>query len=1113
MKCHVCQFDSADNLKFCVECGSRLEAPCPKCGILNSSVNKFCGECGQRLDEQSLAPGPVPAAGGFRKYITALFSDLSDYTVISEKLDPEEVKEIRGAIFADVAKIVTKYEGFIEKFVGDAILALFGVPAAHEDDPVRAIMAARDINFAVQAISRRYEKQIGRTLTMHTGISTGLVITGEVNIDHGTHGVIGDTINTAARLAGLAGPGEIVVGPDTRKKTEKYFNFQALEPKLLKGKAEPVKSFKVLSHREEPVKLQQFSGRRAQLIGRKAEMVQLMEAVSNLSQQKGSIFTIVGEAGTGKTRLIEELKNTIDQNTIPWRECHAYAYAQNAAYSLLVDLFSRAWQIKEGDSPEQVKKKIEYGASQTIGNRSDLIPYIGSLYSIHYPEIENVSPELWKARLYEAVKLILLSLTSRYPTIFLIEDLHWADPSSVELLRNIISDFRYNALFLCVYRPSFNLFSAQLASGMKSFQEIRLQDLSSSEAQMLVESLLNSDSIPEELGKFIRDKVEGNPFYLEEIVNSLLERNILVAKDNKWILTKRLDQGAVPSTIHGVITARLDRLEGETRRILQEASVIGRAFLYDILKRVTELQKDMDRSLAGLERLDLIKTRAIQPDIEYIFKHALTQEVVYNGLLKKDRRNIHEKIGQVMEELFTDRKSEFYEAIAYHFKQGHTVLKAVDYLKKAGAKSHSYYALDEANQYFAEAYEILENMPESDQKQVRVIELLLDWAPVIFHRADIRGLYELFEKHLKSAETLKDVSRQGMFYVWLGAAMDRMEMLRESYAFLQKGIQCGRSASDPKIIAHAKAWLCYSCGAQGLLDEALIHAEDVKKMDIYLADRELFRLTNVALAIAYWFRGDVAKTRETGTVLFEHGQEHFDMRCISQGYMFQGLGFYIAGDFPAAIGLMNAALEKAIEPLFISSTKLLLGMAYLANGQLQEAEVVFEDLVRTSNILRYGFVGSSAQGFTGIITIVRGELARGVEIVERTLNVWLDANSRYRYSTMTYTLGRVYLQMALGGGSDKKGFGFLIKNLGFLIKTMPFAAQKAEETLMKAIEVAGEIRAKAIEGQALMDLGRLRAAKGRKGDAHDCLIKAVDLFEQCGANVYLEQAKKELAAI
>ena len=397
---------------------------------------------------------------------------MSGYTAMTEKLDPEETKEIMGRVFGEIAQIVVRYEGFIEKFIGDAVMALFGVPQSHEDDPIRAIKAAREIHEIVSSISPQYEKRIGKPLSMHTGICTGLVITGEVNLEKGTHGVLGDTINVASRLSGLAKPGEIVISPDTYHPAEGYFTFEPMEPTTVKGKAEPIHPYKVLSPKEDPTKTHRLSGMRAELIGRKVEMAQLQEAVTNLKQGKGSIFSIVGDAGMGKSRLIEDFKATLNLEEVQWREGLCYAYSQNIPYFPLMDLLSRAWQITEGDHPEQVRKKVETGAGYLLGERNDLIPYVGSLYSIKYPEIENVGPEYWKARLHEAIQFILANLCKQAPAIICIEDLHWADPSSVELLRNILSDFRYPAIFLCIYRPSFSLLTSHQISAIKSYHEI-----------------------------------------------------------------------------------------------------------------------------------------------------------------------------------------------------------------------------------------------------------------------------------------------------------------------------------------------------------------------------------------------------------------------------------------------------------------------------------------------------------------------------------------------------------------------------------------------------------------------------------------------------------------
>ena len=399
--------------------------------------------------------------------------------------------------------------------------------------------------------------------------------------------------------------------------------------------------------KDQPQKIHRLHGLRAELIGRKAEMAQLSEAVENLSQGKGSVFSIIGAAGTGKSRLVEEFKASLDLDKIQWREGHAFPYAQNIPYFPLIDLISKAIQIDEGDSPETVKEKLESSLELLIGKKQDIAPYIGSLYSLDYPEIDEVSPEFWKAELQKAILMVLTALAQRAPTVVCLEDLHWADPSTIELVHFLLSEIRHPVLFLCVYRPTISPFSTHQIKAMAiPHQELHLRDLSLSEAQNMVESLLKTDTVPKDLQRFIRNKVEGNPFYLEEAINSLIESNILVPENGDWKVSGTITESEISATIQGVISARVDRLEQESKRILQEASVIGRSFYYEILKRISEIKDNIDRNLSGLERFDLIKTKSIQPYLEYIFKHALTQEVVYNGLLKKERREIHEQIGR-----------------------------------------------------------------------------------------------------------------------------------------------------------------------------------------------------------------------------------------------------------------------------------------------------------------------------------------------------------------------------------------------------------------------------------------------------------------------------------
>ena len=415
MRCPKCEFDNKEEAKFCKKCGTKLEVVCPSCGHPYEEDSLFCEQCGRRLEGVAAGEREVPEHEGERKYVTVLFSDLSGYTAMSEKLDPEEVKEITTSIFSDISSIIDKYEGFVEKFVGDAVMALFGVPKAHEDDPIRAIRAAREIHEVVDSMSPEVEKRIGQYISMHTGINTGLVVTGEVHMEKGTHGVAGDPINLASRLSSLAEAGEILVGPNTYRRAEGHFSFEALEPITLKGKAEPVQVHKVISLKKKPITLHRLSGMKADLIGRKMEVVQLCKAVETLREGKGRIFAICGEAGTGKSRLVEEFKATLDLKEIQWLEGHAYAYSQNIPYFPLIDLLNRVFQVEESDPPEKVRERIESGIERLIGKKENVIPYLASLYAISYPEVEDVSPEFWKSRLQDAVQTILSALASAHP--------------------------------------------------------------------------------------------------------------------------------------------------------------------------------------------------------------------------------------------------------------------------------------------------------------------------------------------------------------------------------------------------------------------------------------------------------------------------------------------------------------------------------------------------------------------------------------------------------------------------------------------------------------------------------------------------------------------------
>jgi len=1132
MKCSKCQFENPEGMKFCGECGARLEEICPGCGFSNPPHFKFCGECGLNL-RQSIKVSPenpvgqkrpsldiaseIPAVPGTiegeRKYVTALFSDMSGYTAMSERLDPEEVKEITSRVFGEISQIVKKYDGFIEKFIGDAVMALFGVPKAHEDDPVRAIKAAKEIHKRVRALSPEVEKRIGKPLSMHTGINTGLVVTGEVNMEKGTHGVAGDTINVAARLSSLAGADDIVIGPETFHHVDGFFDLEALAPTKVKGKEEPIRVYKVLSTRARPAETHRHDGLRADMIGREVELGQLKEVVETLRDGKGAIFSICGETGIGKTRLVEELKAGLDLNGIQWLDGQAHAYSQNHPYFPLIDLLNKGFQIKEGDAPDKVRKKIEVGVESLMGKNENIVPYLGGLYALSYPEVEQVSPELWKSRLKEAVQTILSALAQRMPTIICLEDLHWADPSFMELLRFVLSEFKYPGLFICVYRPNISLFTSHQLSGLRlEYHEIQLHDLSLSEAQIMLESLLKAKDIPRNFCRYVQEYVGGNPFYLEEVTNALIQGKALIRSNGTWRLDQPISQINLPSTIHGIIAARLDHMESESKRILQEASVIGRSFLYDILKKVTELKEKCDMCLSALERMDLIKARSLQPELEYIFNHALTQEVVYNGLLMKEREAIHGRIAGVIEELFSDRLPEFYETLAFHYRRSPSKVKAVEYLVKAGKKCLARYSVEEAHRYFQDAYDILQQKTDkSSLDKAALIDMLTEWGYVFYYLGEINTWIDVFNANKVLAESLDDPARLGMYYAWMGVAYWLNGKAKIAFDFLINAKDIGEKTDQQKVIGYACTWLTWACGDLGCYDDGLDYGERAQEIaQSYPADQYLFFKSLAGMQFCNMFKGDKEKIFQGAQKILEHGEKSANSRAKCFGHWVDAYGHLVDGDMESAVKSSQKSAEAAMDPLYSLFSKLGLGMAYFFEERFPESEEALHSLLDFCDKNGLGQLSGIGRSFLAPQLVAKGQMNEGLKMLEETQLSLLNNDRLSFYANSEIVMGAIYAQIATG---PKPGLGVIAKNIGFLAKNAPAAAKKAEDHLNKAIETSKKIDAKWFLGLAYIQLGLFFKAKKGNRRARECLSESVRIFKECGAHYNLKQAEEALMSL
>jgi class 3 adenylate cyclase/tetratricopeptide (TPR) repeat protein len=692
---------------------------CPRCQHENPEEAKFCQECGNSLIAASEAVRTSSIPDAERKRVTALFSDLTGYTAMTEQLDPEEVKEITVRVFDGVKAIVRKYEGFIEKYAGDGVLALFGVPRAHEDDPIRAIRTAREIHAFVEELSPRYKVKVGRALSMHSGINTGLVVTADVDPEKGTHGVTGEAINVAARLSGLADARDILVGPDTYKACKYHFTFQSLKPVRVKGKSEHISIYKVLSEKAETARVNQEMQVSSEMVGRDQELAKLEFHILKAVNGRGSVVNVFGEPGVGKSRLLAELRQRDVISRVSLLEGRSISIGKNLSFHPVIDLFKQWARIKEDDTQTDASNKLETAIRRVCGDETDeVFPFVGTLMGMkllgkHSQRVAGMEGEALEKLILKNVRELLIKSAERIPIVLVMEDLHWADTTSLELLESLFRLTQTSrVVFINVFRPGYwqgddrkiETLSEWLPDA--DFAEIPIKPLDKRSGEALVNNMLQIKGLRHAVKQQIVDRSGGNPFFMEEVVRSLIDEGAIVRKNGAFEVTEKIDCVVIPSTINDVLTARIDRLEEQTRDLIKIASVIGRSFFDRILKEVADSIEGVDESLITLKEAQFIRDRIRMEELEYLFKHALAQEAAYESTLIQQRKSLHRRVAQSIEKIFRDRLHEFYGMLAFHYSKAEELEKTEEYMVKAGDEALRSSASSEALHYFQEALQL-----------------------------------------------------------------------------------------------------------------------------------------------------------------------------------------------------------------------------------------------------------------------------------------------------------------------------------------------------------------------------------------------------------------------
>jgi tetratricopeptide (TPR) repeat protein len=794
-------------------------------------------------------------------------------------------------------------------------MALFGAPIAHEDHAERAIHAALAIQAAIAEYGAVLEREKAINFRMRMGLHSGTVVVGRIGdnlrMDYTAQG---DTVNLAARLEEACPPGSVLVSAATQRLAEGAFAFRPLPPLHVKGKEAPVTAFEVLRRRQRRARVELAAeAGLTPLVGRDRELGQLLQAFERAREGHGEVVGIVGEAGVGKSRLLYEFHRALADTRIIYLEGRCISWGQSIPFLPIVEMLKRGLRIEEGDRDEVIRERVVRGL-QVVGADPRYVPFLVGLLGVEAddPTVRGMAAEAKRRYTFEALRNLTLAGSSRRPIIFAIEDLHWIDQPSQDFLRYLAEHSTRSAVLLvATYRPG----HSHPWADKSYYSQIALAPLSPRDSERVVESVLGVRALPAEVWALICQKAEGNPFYLEEITRSFVDTGILARSNGGYVLARSVTPQDVPDTVQGVIMARIDRLEEARKRTIQTAAVVGREFALRLLRRIADVEEQVEDALADLKALEFIYEKALFPDLEYVFKHALVQDVAYGSLLRPRRRALHEVVGRAIEELYGDRLDEHVAELAHHFSQGEVWPKAFDYARRAGDRARAIFANREAVASYTQALEAARAMspPPGDVELLAIYEA----------RGTVWHLLTNYDAAVGDFEAMQEVARRLGDRVKEGEALysqGASHWFRFSQAHQGHVERCAREAmaiaeetGDERILARGLSLL-------GMVDQrggALREADTKIARSVEICRRRDLRgplTTNFVWlgAHANW-RGEFRKAIEHLTVAQRLAEDSHD------GFFELLAGCFVCnahaglGEWDLAFQTLEAALQKGRE--------------------------------------------------------------------------------------------------------------------------------------------------------------------------------------------------------
>ncbi|HEY7220727.1 MAG TPA: adenylate/guanylate cyclase domain-containing protein [Candidatus Binatia bacterium] len=1072
MQCPRCQHENPREAKFCLECGAKLIATCSNCNTELPPEAKYCFQCGRAVSagavsSQFSAPenytpkhlaekilSSKGALEGERKQVSVLFVDVVGSTSLSERLDPEDMHGLINHAVELMLNEVHRYEGTVNHFLGDGIMALFGAPIAHEDHAQRAVHAALGIRQALEGYADELKRRRGINFHVRQGINTGLVVVGSIGSDlRMDYTAIGDTTNVAARLQQAAQPGRIMISETTHRLVAGYFHTRPLGGLALKGKTEPVNAWEVISPRVARTRLEVRAERGlTPFVGREHELRILADCFEKAKAGHGQLVFIVGEPGIGKSRLLFEFRRRLgDQAT--WSEGRTMSFGRSMAFHPLVDLLRRNFRIEESDGEATMITKIETAVLRLGEDLRPALPYLRYLLSMDPgdPNVLSMDPQLRRVEIFAALKRLLVRAAEIHPQVVVYEDVHWMDQATEESLL-FASDSIPTSRILQIlsYRTGY-----EHPFGERTYHtRIALDSLSGIDSVEMSKGILATEHLPAGLSTLIARKAEGNPFFVEEVLKSLQEVEAIRKTGDRYVLAKRLEEIFVPDTIQDVIMARIDRLPEAPKKTLQLASVIGREFTRRLVDLLAEIRGQTEDFLRELKAIELIYEKSLFPELAYMFKHALTHEVTYNSLLVQRRKELHLLIALAIEELYAERLAEQYEMLAHHFSRAEEWAKALEYLLKAAEKAAKGFATREAINLYDQALEAAAHLAEPVDAKILI--------PIHQAKANLYFIVSDFERSRTESESMLVLAQRAGDRVSEGAALAGMGQSSLWAQDLQRALDYSRQAIEIATEVDAKPVLAgghfvtgFVYGVTARLDKGRPELERALALSRQAGDvlHESLSLSFIGL-LTNWSGNYREASRHLSKGLQIARQNNLLVPLLNAHFMY-GVTLIGIGDYDAALATLEEGLALSVkvgDEVQLHRMLNSLGWLYMECGNLE----------RGTELNREGAAGARKRGDPetianpeinlGDVFLARGDLTLAHEFLDGVHRLVKNPATsewmKWRYSTHLFTsLGDLWL--ARGDYTKAKEFC----NHAFDIATRT----QSKKYLAKAWRLRGEI--------------------------------------------------------